>query len=49
VTAAEQWARDRGYREIASDAMIDNLISERAHLALGFKEVERAIHFRKDL
>jgi len=49
MAAAEAWARARGYREIASDALIDNLLSERAHLALGFVEVERAIHFRKDL
>jgi len=49
VAAAETWARDRGYTEIASDALIDNPVSERAHLALGFEEVERAIHFRKDL
>ena len=49
LAAAEQWARDRGYAEIASDALIDNTASERAHLALGFEEVERAIHFRKDL
>jgi len=49
MTAAETWARERGYAEIASDAVIDNLVGERAHLALGFEEVERAIHFRKDL
>jgi aminoglycoside 6'-N-acetyltransferase I len=49
MAAAETWARERGYMEIASDAVIDNLVSERAHLALGFAEVERAIHFRKDL
>ena len=49
VAAAEQWARDRGHTEIASDALIDNVVSERAHRALGFEEVERAIHFRKDL
>jgi aminoglycoside 6'-N-acetyltransferase I len=49
VAAAEQWARARGYREIASDTVLDNRIAERAHLALGFAEVERAIHFRKDL
>jgi aminoglycoside 6'-N-acetyltransferase I len=49
MAAAETWARDRGYTEIASDALIDNLVSERAHLALGFEEVERAIHFRKEL
>jgi aminoglycoside 6'-N-acetyltransferase I len=49
MAAAEQWARERGYTEIASDAVIDNHVSERAHLALGFAEVERAIHFRKEL
>jgi aminoglycoside 6'-N-acetyltransferase I len=49
IAAAEEWARDRGYTEIASDAVLDNRESERAHLALGFQEVERAIHFRKDL
>jgi aminoglycoside 6'-N-acetyltransferase I len=49
MTAAETWARERGYTEIASDALVDNFESERAHLALGFEEVERAIHFRKDL
>ena len=49
MAAAESWARERGYPEIGSDAVIDNLPSERAHLALGFVEVERAIHLRKDL
>jgi aminoglycoside 6'-N-acetyltransferase I len=49
MAAAETWARERGCTEIASDAVIDNLVSERAHSALGFDEVERAIHFRKDL
>jgi aminoglycoside 6'-N-acetyltransferase I len=49
IAAAEEWARERGYTEIASDAVLDNRESERAHLALGFEEVERAIHFRKEL
>jgi aminoglycoside 6'-N-acetyltransferase I len=49
VAAAERWARERGYREIASDTVLDNRVGERAHVALGFAEVERAIHFRKDL
>jgi aminoglycoside 6'-N-acetyltransferase I len=49
MAAAETWARARGSAEIASDAVIGNLPSERAHRALGFVEVERAIHFRKDL
>lgn len=49
VKAAEQWALDNGYSEMASDALIDNTESERAHMALGFEEVERAIRFRKAL
>ena len=44
VAAAERWMRDLG-----PDALLGNLESERAHLALGFEEVERAIRFRKDL
>jgi aminoglycoside 6'-N-acetyltransferase I len=49
VKAAEQWALDNGYSEIASDALLENTESERAHKALGFEEVERAIRFRKTL
>lgn len=47
--AAEEWARARGFNEIASDAVLDNAISIAAHRALGFDEVERAVHFRKSL
>ena len=47
IAAAERWARTRGYREMASDALLDNVGSQRAHLALGFEEVERSVHFRK--
>lgn len=49
VKAAEDWARERGHTELASDARLDNIVSERAHKALGFDEVERAIRFRKAL
>jgi len=49
VRAAEAWARGRGYREFASDALLDNTASQEAHLALGFSEVERAVHYRKPL
>jgi len=49
IAAAERWARERGYMELASDARLDNEASHRAHLALGFDEVERAVHFRKAL
>lgn len=47
VAAAEQWAREQGCREMASDCELSNEISLQAHLAIGYEEVERAIHFRK--
>jgi aminoglycoside 6'-N-acetyltransferase I len=49
VSAAEAWARARGYREFASDAQLHNIDSQRAHVALGFTEVERAVLYRKVL
>lgn len=49
VRAAEQWARERGLTEFASDALLDNDTSHRAHRALGFVEVERAVHYIKTL
>lgn len=49
VRAAEAWARERGYREFASDALLDNIESQQAHEALGFAEVERAVRYRKAL
>src|SRR5579864_7358036 len=47
--AAEAWARERGLREFASDAELDNIESQRAHVALGFHEVERAVLYLKTL
>jgi aminoglycoside 6'-N-acetyltransferase I len=47
--AGADWARARGRREIASDALIDNAVSIAAHGALGFHEVERIVCFRRDL
>lgn len=49
VRAAEQWALEHGYAEMASDALLENIESEHAHKAVGFEEVERAIRFRKTL
>ncbi|MCC2672955.1 MAG: Aminoglycoside N(6)-acetyltransferase type 1 [Armatimonadetes bacterium] len=49
IEAVEEWARGRGLQEMASDCLLDNRTSELAHLALGYEEVERAIHFRKTL
>jgi aminoglycoside 6'-N-acetyltransferase I len=49
VRAAEDWARSRGLREMASDTWLDNDTSFHAHLALGYHETERLIHFKKEL
>jgi aminoglycoside 6'-N-acetyltransferase I len=49
LAAAEDWARSRGYQEIASDALIDNIVSHKAHTASGYEEVERIVTFRKPL
>ena len=49
LAAAEDWARSLGYREIASDALLDNVVSHRAHLGSGYSEVERIVVFRKTL
>ena len=49
VRAAESWARENGFREFASDALLDNTPSHLAHEALGFEEVERAVRYRKAL
>jgi aminoglycoside 6'-N-acetyltransferase I len=49
VAAVEQWARAAGLQEFASDALLDNVTSHRAHARLGFAEVERIVCFRKSL
>ena len=49
LTAADEWARRRGYSEMASDALLDNTVSYEAHIRSGFSEVERVVQFRKSL
>ena len=49
VAAVERWSRAAGLRELASDALLDNLTSHRAHARLGFREVERLVCFYKPL
>ncbi|HEY4355776.1 MAG TPA: GNAT family N-acetyltransferase [Acidobacteriaceae bacterium] len=46
---AENWAREHGCRELASDTWMDHLPSQQAHQALGFEIVDRCVHFRKSL
>jgi aminoglycoside 6'-N-acetyltransferase I len=47
--AIGDWARARGCRELASDALLENAASQRAHRALGFRETERVVYFTKEL
>lgn len=47
--AAEAWAREKGCTEMGSDTWLDNETSIRAHLKLGYVEVERLVHFVKQL
>jgi aminoglycoside 6'-N-acetyltransferase I len=49
VYAAEQWAREKGCREMASDTWLENESSIAAHIRLGYAEVERLVHFVKRL
>ena len=49
VDATEAWARQQGCQEMASDSHFDNTVSYAAHLALGYKEVERLVHYKKRL
>ena len=47
--AIGDWAHARGCRELASDALLENEASQRAHRALGFRETERVVYFRRML
>jgi aminoglycoside 6'-N-acetyltransferase I len=49
VAEAEKWARSKGCKEMASDTTPRYADSPAAHKALGYEEVQRKIHFRKDL
>jgi aminoglycoside 6'-N-acetyltransferase I len=49
VVTAEAWARSLGCRQMASDAEIENVVSIEAHVAIGYREVGRAVHFSKNL
>lgn len=49
LCAAEDWARNHGCVEMASDTWIDNEVSQTCHEALGFEVVDRCVHYRKRL
>ena len=47
--ACENWAKEQGCREFASDCELGNTESLRFHLGLGFEEANRIICFVKKL
>lgn len=49
VGAAQDWARQKGCSEFASDAALGNTVSHSMHHALGFVETQRVVYFRKVL
>jgi len=49
VYTAEQWSRERGCVEMASDTWLDNESSIAAHQRMGYYEVDRLVHFVKRL
>ena len=49
VRAAEDWVRERGLTEIASDTWLENDVSIQAHLKMGYGETVRLVHFAKKL
>jgi aminoglycoside 6'-N-acetyltransferase I len=49
VAAGEAWAGAQGCTEMASDTTDFYPASQPAHAALGYEDVGRVIHFRKDL
>jgi aminoglycoside 6'-N-acetyltransferase I len=49
LAAAEEWARERGYSEMASDAQLGNDISLKAHQSGGYEVVDKVVQFRKPL
>ncbi len=49
VEAAVGWARKHNYPHLASNVALDNLNSHKAHVAVGFEEVDRVVQYRMTL
>ena len=49
LRACENWARDKGCTEFASDCELDNVASFQFHRSVGFAEANRIICFTKKL
>lgn len=49
MNAAENWAREKGCTQLASDAELSNATSIDAHKRMGFKRYNMLVHFIKDI
>lgn len=49
VKSCEDWAKEKGAKEFASDCLLNNIQSLKFHLAIGFEEANRIICLKKDL
>lgn len=49
VAAVQAWGQEHDCTELASDAPLSNVDSQRIHARLGFEETERVVFFRKIL
>ena len=49
VRTAEKWVLEQGLKEMAVDTDLDNIQSQNAYQALGYKEQDRLILYRKTL
>lgn len=49
IKIAEQWALKKGCTELASDAELSNIKSQKFHKKLGFREVNRTANFIRNI
>jgi GNAT superfamily N-acetyltransferase len=49
VEAVEDWVRSKGCTEMGSDTELGNALSRSIHTSVGYREVEKAVHFAKSL
>ena len=49
IAHVESFMKARDFRELGSDALLDNQASHAAHAGWGFAETERVVYFRKIL
>lgn len=49
IRAIEQWGKANDCREIASDAALENISSQKMHQKMGFKITEKVVFFQKNI